>query len=231
MNRLKLILYNKLTFGLALTTFGSLALTIALKFFLDNYFDINPVRGGLTAIDLSWFLSIAAWKLILSTLLELILGEKYNITLGTYNDPNSIISKMDKGELSSTDKGSTSNTSNNSSDKASEPNDWDKQDALHKEITSNIDTQYDMVKKLRTLKNTHDLKYYNNKGALELDLPTSISDEEAKKLSQQVGIIDRIYNTKRSELKNLVKQDDSTRRNYLGLTELVRDTYKNLFEK
>ena len=56
-----------------------------------------------------------------------------------------------------------------------------------------------MVDKLIKIKNDHDVKFFSKDGNLEISVPSSMSDEELNKISSQVGVIDRIIQTKCSE--------------------------------
>lgn len=64
-----------------------------------------------------------------------------------------------------------------------------------------------MVDKLIKIKNDHDVKFFSKDGNLEISVPSSMSDEELNKISSQVGVIDRIIQTKFSEYKDLKKVD------------------------
>lgn len=232
--KFKKLLYSKLTLGLVLSVLGSLIFAVILKFSLAYYFDINPVRGGLTVIDLTCFLSIVTWKILLSTFIELILGEKFYNPIGVYiNDINSTISKMDKGKDTGAYKGESSSKSSKTNDTSckSAPLDTIDYHDLFMETTANLDRQYEMVKKLRDLKSSKDLKYYINKGALELEVPSNLSETEANTLSNKVGIMDRIYNTKYSEYKSLLKKDSRLEPSVAGLRQHVKDGYTQLFDK
>lgn len=232
MTKFKQLLYNKLTLGLVLSVLGSLIFAVILKFSLGYYFDINPVKGGLTVIDLTCFLSIVTWKIFLSTFIELILGEKFYTPIGVYiDDPNSTISKMDKGKDTSADKAESSSKSSKTKDTSCNTLDTVDYYDLFMETTANLDRQYEMVRKLRDLKSSNDLKYYINKGALELEVPSNLSEAEANILSNKVGIMDRIYNTKYSEYKSLLKKDSRLEPSVAELRKHVKDGYTQLFDK
>ncbi|KAF2206110.1 hypothetical protein CERZMDRAFT_16469, partial [Cercospora zeae-maydis SCOH1-5] len=64
-----------------------------------------------------------------------------------------------------------------------------------------------MVDKLTEIKKKYDVKFFSKDGNLEISVPSSMSDEQAKKISDQVGVIDRIIQTKFSEYKHLKKVD------------------------
>lgn len=107
---------------------------------------------------------------------------------------------------------------------------------LHSRMLKNLIQQEEMVDKLRILKNSNDLKYYESNGALEVDFPSNITDIKLDKLSKQVSDIDSIYNNRYSEYKELEKSDISlngSNHNKLcsSLSAQHNKAYKNLFEK
>lgn len=231
MLKFKRLLYNKLTLGLVLTTFASLVYAVLLKFSFEYFFQINPIKGGLSFIDLSFFLSIATWRIIIGALFEALLGDKYHMSMiGNTDDISSTALKTEKGKNSPVDKPEPSGSGPSSKATVSPPSTLEYYD-LFMEASQNLGRQYEMVKKLRDLKLSKDLKYYLNEGALEVDVPASMSDEEVNTLSKQVGIMDRIYNTKYSEYKNLLKRDAKLKSATAELRKMVKDGHNDLFDK
>lgn len=107
---------------------------------------------------------------------------------------------------------------------------------LHSSMLKNLGEQQEMVDKLRFLKNSNDLKYYESNGALEVDFPSNITDVKLDKLSKQVSDIDSIYNNRYSAYKELEKSDLSLNGNNhnkvcSSLSAQHNKAYKNLFEK
>lgn len=116
--------------------------------------------------------------------------------------------------------------------------DFNKAYELQEKMTSNLSCQWEMMRKLSNLKISHDLKYHLVNGNLELDAPGNVSDSQLVKLSQEVGIIDRIINTKIDEYNALEKKFEKTqffnakvKESIKDLKEIHQDRYKNLFEK
>lgn len=234
MKKFKLLFFKKFTLGNILTVFGTLIYAILFRYFIQHFFDVYPIRGSLTVLDLSYFLSIATWKFLFSIFLELFLGEKFTIPIGSFIcNSNSTTLYMDKSNFSESSS-NPSKAENTSSDNKSLT--IDESYALLDEMQSNLKRQAEMMSKLNSLKNSKDLKYYDVNKALEVDFPSTMEDTEIKRLSSQIGIIDRIYTTKYDEYKELEKRD-STLNNSRWKSILsdqkstYRGMYKDLFEK
>lgn len=108
---------------------------------------------------------------------------------------------------------------------------------LGEKFKDNLKSQADMIKRLRDLKASKDLNYYlDKKGALDIGVPSSLSDEEAGKIAKEVGIIDRILNTKMAEFKELEGKDFVSNGNqvneaYVPLVRATKERYNDLFDK
>lgn len=93
-----------------------------------------------------------------------------------------------------------------------------------------------MIEKMRELRIEKGIKYIlDEHGGLSVDAPNSMSDKEATDISNRVGVIDRIINTKFDEYKELEIKDLRSDRSISNIYNSVRDTHKesyiNLFEK
>lgn len=107
---------------------------------------------------------------------------------------------------------------------------------LQGQLLENIRTRETMIDKLHVFKLSKDIEYHEVNGGLEISGPANISDSDFSKIGQQVGVIDRIINTKVDEFKTL---DDR----YLVITggrevnvfrqenNHLAKKYKGLFEK
>lgn len=60
MKNVRKLLLKRLTLGTIITVLGTFIYAIFLKFILEHYFDLYPIKGGLNSIDISYFFSIAA---------------------------------------------------------------------------------------------------------------------------------------------------------------------------
>lgn len=67
--------------------------------------------------------------------------------------------------------------------------------------------QAKQISKLSSLKKENNIEYFEENGALVITAPVSMPDNEAEKLSKQVGAIDRGLTNKFSEYKNMMKKD------------------------
>lgn len=226
MKNLKQLLFKRLTIGHLLTILATFIYAMLLKFFLENYFGICPVKGGLTLADVLYFFSIATWKLIFSILLEFCLGERFTIPIATFiYDSNSTVFTMDN-----------KSPSNATSDNSSKSSHLNESSTLSDTMLTNLLQQEEMVDKLRSIKTSNNLKYYDNNGALDVDVPANMGDAEVEKLSRQISDIDNIYNRKHGEYKELEKRDMSLNginhnKVFSSLSLQHRNAYKNLFEK
>lgn len=105
------------------------------------------------------------------------------------------------------------------------------------------------IKKLDELKKQHDIRYsLDSSGALSIDVPAAMSDDQAADLSRRVGVIDRLYNTQLETFKSvsssaLAKTEDFKKssgsdpytRNFLEsqliYNRFLKDTFNELFTK
>lgn len=99
-----------------------------------------------------------------------------------------------------------------------------------------IRSQGDMISKLRKVKREHDLKYFDVDGALEVELPSNISQEETSNIVKRVGVIDRIIQSKFDEYDKLSKYDIENfngrlTKEYSRLAKDFRWMYNTCFEK
>lgn len=234
MKQFLIILNNKLTLGFILGILASFIAAIFLKFSFEHLFYIYPIKGGLNIWHIGYFFSIAFRRLLFYSLLQLILGEYFYITV------NVIITKPNSITLFTNRSDSTSNTENLSPDKVEkiEVSDIEKSITLQENIFSNIKLQNKMVQKLFELKRSHDINYFDVNGALQIDAPANLSESELNKLSMEVGVIDRIINTKISEFNSLEKElknnslfDSKYKKSISECKDLNLKRYKSLFEK
>lgn len=228
------ILNNKLTLGLLLGIISSFLYAIILKFSLEHLLDIFPTKGGLDIKDISYFFSAAFWRFFFDIFLQWKLGEYYHITLC------SLEKKSDPSTLFTNTSNSSHSNENLSSNKSKdiEKSDFDAAYKWQEQMMANLKYQNSMMQKLLDLKRLHDLKYFEVNGALQLDAPASISDSQLIKLSNEIGIIDRIINTKAAEYSALEERfqknscfSQAAKKSISDYKELHSLRYKNLFEK
>lgn len=60
MKRFLQLLTKKFTLGLALSILATFTFAVFIKFCLESFFHLSPIRGGLTLLDVTYFFSIAA---------------------------------------------------------------------------------------------------------------------------------------------------------------------------
>lgn len=236
MKRFNELFLKKFTLGFLLTLFATLVYAIVLRLLIIHFFDVYPIKGGLTIADLSYFLSIATWKFIFSILLELILGEKFSMSMSLENfidNSNRTTLNMDKGKAPQ-----PSNSSSQTGNSSSENKSWTFTDSdnLLDSMLNNLTRQKEMIGKLSELKESKDLKYYVEHGAFDVEVPLNMPDDEAKKLVKQLSIIDAVYNTKYSEYKDMEKKDTlfnkgTWKKSMSEEKNSYRKDYKDLFEK
>lgn len=223
---------RKFTLGFALSVLSTMIYAIFLRFSIEYFLDIYPIKGGLNLVDLSYMFSIATWKFIFSILLELMIGDRFSMPLFIDSDKSTSLKMEEQNSSKSSNTTSTEEGKSSGNKSLTSEESWDLLDSMRE----NIKRQWEMMGKLNNLKHSKDLKFYDVNGALEVDFPTTMGDEEVKKLSNQIAIIDRIYTTKFDEFKELQKKDISLNngqwKNVMSdQRNMTRKTYKDLFEK
>lgn len=210
------ILNRKLTVGNLFTIIVSFIFAIVLRHLYLYLFDFLPVRGELEALDISYFGIVVLFKSIFSAFLEYLLNDKFSIplfeaigggvghkggtTLGMVNsDP-----KGSSAESSSKGK----NTVTKQESETEKNNKFlDEQHRVGGIMWDVLNEQTDKITKLRNIKNSKDVQFYEVDGNLDLSVPATMSDTEANKVSKEVGAIDRSLQNKFSEYNNLSSKD------------------------
>ena len=235
-------LNKRLTTGYVLGVLVSFIGAVLFRFAFCWYLEVVPVKGGLTNIDICFFISLVTLRLVFAVLLEYFLGYLYDIPF------SDVITLRMEGDRSGGDPASQPSSSKPSSSKpssskpsSSEPSPellkMEKNHKLLDDMQDNLDRQWKMIIKLRELKLSKDVKLYLDKeGGLDIDIPSHTSSEEANKISKEVGIIDRILNTTFSEYKKLQKDDSISNDKKFGdalrpLKDFYKEEYNDLFEK
>lgn len=234
MKTLITIFKNKLTLGFVLGLAASFLYAFLLKLSLEHFFDIYPTKGGLNIWDIGYFFSIAFWRILIDSYLQLALSDNYKMSIASaIKHPDYLTLFTNRSDQSS----SNENTSF-AKGKESDISELNQSFILQDEMMSNLKTQNQMIQKLLDLKRLNDLKYYEVNGALELDGPSNLSDSQLIRLSREVGTIDRIINTKVSEYSILEKKLEGDLNSSSKLKESISDykkthgqRYKSLFEK
>lgn len=232
---------RKITLGSILNGFASLVFVFLLRYVLQDIYSIYILTEGDLWFKELYLAALVLFRIIFNLLLEFFLGDKLYIPI---LDGKGILSlSMDQsgsqgsGTHGSNPSSSGVNTSNgkNSGNITKEVFDKIKGD-LDKNIQHNIDTQWKMVDKLTEIKKKYDVKFFSKDGNLEISVPSSMSDEQAKKISDQVGVIDRIIQTKFSEYKHLKKVDADFNGKKLDIgTDIMskanKEFYKLIFDE
>lgn len=234
MKRYITTLKNKLTLGFALGILASFVYAFLLKLSLEYFFDVYPIRGGLNVWDIGYFFSIVLWRFLIDSFLQLALGEDYKMPMASAIDSINPVALF----TNKSDQSSRNDNSSSANSKKSDVSDLDESFTLQDDMMSNLKSQSNMMQKLLDLKRLHDIKYYEVNGALEMDVPSNVSDSELTKLSREVGIIDRIINTKINEYGVLEKKleentffSSKVKKSIADYKELHIQRYKSLFEK
>lgn len=100
-------------------------------------------------------------------------------------------------------------------------------------VLSEIDNK---ISKLLSIKSQRDVKFYQEHGALDISVPSNMTDTEAEKISKEVGALDRSIQNKFSEYRNLSSVDarlyDSVLSNQnKGMLDANIKNYEALFSK
>lgn len=225
------ILNRKLTIGNLFTIIASFLFAIILRHLYIYYLEILPVKGALEVSDISFLGLIIFFRFIFSVFLEYLLDDKFSIPLfgdRKFNSatPSSMVNSNATSSSSSNPNPSSVNLTEEDRNRVREGikrkekndpafkqsleetrkfseqrgKDWDKMDAVLEEQTAKL-------LKLSNLKSKHDIKFYQENEGLELSVPNNMTDVEAKKLSEQVGALDRSLQNKFAEYRNLSNKD------------------------
>lgn len=243
MKRFSSIFNKKFTLGTIISILVSFIFAVLLRYLYQYLYLIDPIKGGINIYDLSFFGIIITFKFIFSILLEYFLEDKFFIPLSDiFVKPNSNILMMEKdnaqGSSSEKYKGkSQASSSKNQASSSNKPPELGLEDdfKLQDNISENLETQQKMIDKLRDIK-SKGVKFYGYKGNLDIEVPSEFTPEEGAKTAKEVGVIDRILQTKFSEYKELKKKDSIENNSkwgniYGGLRKLYKTEYKNLFEE
>ena len=224
------LLYSKLTIGFIISIIFTFAFGFSLRYIYEHFYSIVPVIGGITKIDISFYSLVTSFKLLFTTFLEYLLEDTYTIPIG-----DMLAEKRKYTFLM--DNNAKDSPGESSSKTPSKVHYVDKTLQLTQEFGENLSDQRKMIHRMRDLKLSKNLRYFlDSNGGLELDAPSNISDKELKDLSKQVGIMDRIINTKRGEYEKLQVRDLMAHGSMVSnscskMNEQLKNEYKDLFEK
>lgn len=245
------ILNRKLSVGNVLAIIASCLFAIVLRHSYLHFLDILPVRGGLEVSDISYLSLVAVFKFILTAYLEYLLGDKFSILLFEAMGQKQLttLSMVNSDSKGKNAEASSKGKNVESSSKDADPR-YPKEDATLEEhlahakarfevgtkMWNGLDEQRDKINKLYRIKSDKGVKFFQVNGGLELDVPSSMTDTEANKLSQQVGALDRALQNKFSEYNNLSRKDvrlyeSNSTDLFKERADLKRKDYEDLFEK
>lgn len=203
---------RKITLGTILNGFASLVFALLLRYVLQDIYNIYILTEGDIWFKELYLTALVLFRIIFNVLLEFFIGDKLYIPILHGKDILSL--SMDQsGAQGSGTHGSNPSSSGVNPSNGKNPGNITKEvfdnikGDLDKNIQHNVNTQWKMVDKLIEIKKKYDVKFFSKDGNLEISVPSSMSDVEAKKISDQVGVIDRILQTKFSEYKHLKKVD------------------------
>ena len=261
LDRLKTIIKNKFTIGTMGSILSSVIFAIIVRHMYVYYLDFWPVRGELEWLDLTYFATVLLFRIIFSSLLEALLGDKYHVYLCEYFSQREGEKQLTSLSMDNTKPSSNSSESSKAQDSESYPKPEDNEDyrklsdATKKQLRESSpvegwneaceigDKMWDVlmeqekiIDKLRKIKRTNDLEYYSEKGGLEISAPSNITDAELNSLSKKVGALDRGLLNKFAEYRNLSNKD--MKNDMVNFTDVYKETeginkkqYDELFEK
>lgn len=233
MTRLLNLIKKRFTIGFLLSIATSFVFAVLLRYMYQCNFDIDPVRGGFSEFDLSYFAIVALSRFIFSVLLETYLGDKFSLPAVD------ALFKPDINQLMVNEQNPQSSHGNNS--KSSSANTSGKlslfeSNALSSSMQDNTQEQLGLVSRLENIKTTKGVRFFSPKGDLYIDIPFNMSHQEASDVSKEVQSIDRQLNAKFDEYEKLKKKDVELNNSkghdrFKDALKRNRSDYNKLFEK
>lgn len=205
-------IFKRFTIGAVINITGWVIFAFILRHFYTHIIDIYYGELDNMGLDVFFLLFFYSIRFVFKLFLEFILGDYFHLSM--YDLKSGVGLFMD--DTGSKGIGESSNKSTQSDNDSSSklvPKEMSKEDfeelmrKLDKDMFDTCTTQNEMIDKLRQVKGEKNINLFSDKGNLEISVPNTMSEEESQRVSKQVGIIDRIINTKFSEYKSLRKQD------------------------
>ncbi len=236
---------NKFTIGAVFSLLASVLVGLFIRSTYQYVCGVSLLLEGDITLNALYLSTLALFRFIFAAGLEFKLGTTYHMPILDYK--GSTVLYMDDNSTSndSSSKPSSSNTGLSGSGSGSSNQGGSSvitkevvqniKANLVKDMKDNVTTQWNMVDKLIKMKKDHNIKLYSVDGNLEIGVPPSMTDEEVAKITKQVGIIDRIIQTKFSEYKNMKKADANINGSKLDITSDIMSkankvSYKMIFD-
>lgn len=218
MTKLFNILNRKFTVGNVLTIIASFIFAIIIRHSYLYFFDFLPVKGGLHVLDISFFGIVVLFRCIFSALLEYLLNDTFSIPLfeaiGTgvgqkgLTTLSMVNSDTQGSSVENSSKGKGKNTEiKQDSDREKNNKFLDEKYLVGEKMWDVLNEQTNKILKLHSIRRSNDVKFYEENGSLELTAPIKMTESYAKKVSKEIGVIDRSLQNKFSEYNNLSSKD------------------------
>lgn len=190
---MKKILYtlkNKFTLVNVLTIISTIAFTVLTAQLCYYFFDILPVKNGLEIADISFISLIATFRFIIRIILQHYIKDNMTINVSDLK-----VSFADKDTVAPSGSNSGQESSGkDSSNMKKKPTNYEGMDNLTDNYHSTLKTMLESAHGLNKLKIKNNLIYViDSNGGLQMDVPKSISDEEANILAEKVSDLDSQY--------------------------------------
>ena len=239
------ILKRKLTLGNLFTIIASFIFAIIIRQLFLHYFEFLPLKGGLKALDISFFGIVVLFRIIFSAFLEYLLNDKFSIPL--FEVIGERVGQKEVGitKLSMVDSNKQGSSSAENSTKGTSDVTKQKIEKIHKFIDEKFELgdkmwdvlseQTNKIHKLHSIKSINKVEFFEENGGLDITVPKSMTDSESQKLSKEIGALDRSLQNKLSEYRNLITKDiklyESTwTSTYKEMWDTNQKQYKELFD-
>lgn len=216
-----------------------------------HYYAIPILDSGLSIEDFTFFGIIAIFRFILNILLEHFLVNEtsnpdYKYHTLSMQDNSSSSKEKEKSYSTSKDNSSSSKGKGKEKSYISSKDKGKIQDSGTKEeldryfksweqVEKILDDQEALINKLKNIKDNKKIRYIDEEGSLSIEVPP-MSEKDTKKISDEIGIIDRLLNIYFDDYKKIMDKDLKDTKGALKLlwdpvADRKKDSYKNLFEK
>nr|YP_009681539.1 hypothetical protein [Pseudocercospora fijiensis]QDO71960.1 hypothetical protein [Pseudocercospora fijiensis] len=223
--------FKRITIGSLLGIIIWVLLALIISFFKDYIHQLYPVLNQNFNFQVIVLSILGSLRFLLKLFLEFILGDFYLLPIRDYK-PDFTLFMQDseikqKGTIGDSSNGSRRGSLSKSLDSISKDDLSKMIKKLDDDLWSNCRTQIDMHRRLMRIINQKNIKIFLENDSLNIEVPSSMSDEEASKISKEVLTIDRILNEKISEYDQLAKKDqDINGGKITETTNIYRDACK-----
>jgi len=193
------ILKQKFTIKSLLSLIISITFALVIKYLIFEFLHENVLDNILSWPGIFYCTSVAIFRIISNAVIEAFLGETHTL----FMDNNTIKSP-------SKDEGTTVSSSSQSLSSSDA-------EKLNEDMSSTLKHLHKMNYQFEDIKKSNDVKLIvDKKGGLNIDAPSSISDDQLHLIRNKVHIADRIYNTQLSHYQELLSKDKKYNGGYFG---------------